>query len=126
MYAINNKQTNALMSKSGQVTHDYVLPAVVSAGLPIEIAVAGASGTILGGPAGGIGAVTATQILNNQFLPKYDPSKSQKCKLLGTVSGITGDIAGKGAKSVAKGGKLKVNMKALNRIKILLMRLKTH
>jgi len=105
------------MSKSGQVTHDYVLPAVAQAGVPIEMAVAGASGTLLGGPLGGIGAVTSTKMLNNQFLPKYDPSKNQKSKVLGTVSGVAGDVGKTGVKSVAKGGKLKVNMKALNSIK---------
>lgn len=124
MYAINNKKSNALMSKSGQVTHDYVLPAVVSAGVPIEMAVAGASGTMLGGPLGGIGAVGATKMLKNQFLPKYDPSKNQKIKLLNTVSGVAGEVGNTGVKQATKGGKLKVNMKAVAKMfkKILHMR----
>lgn len=76
------------MRQSGTATHDYILPAVVKAGVPIEMAVAGASGTLLAGPSGGIGAVGATKMLNNQFLPKDNPSKNQKSKLLGDVSGI--------------------------------------
>lgn len=56
MYAINNKTFNALMSQSGAVTHAYILPAVVQDGVPIEMAVTEASGTMLGGPVCGLGA----------------------------------------------------------------------
>jgi hypothetical protein len=112
MQAIKNKQTNALMRQSGAVTHDYVLPAVVKAGVPIEMAVAGASGTLLGGPVGGVAAMGATKIFNNQFLPKDNPGTRQKSKLLGEVAGVSGDVGNIAVKQSMKGGKLKKDAKS--------------
>lgn len=34
----------------------------------------------------------------NQFLPKYNPSKNLKSKLLGTISDVAGDVGKTGVK----------------------------
>jgi hypothetical protein len=99
---LGTKTGRKIMGDSGKLTNNYIMPAVVEAGKPIEYGVAGATGTLLGGPAGGMAAITATKLLNQKFLNKNDPSLNQKSQVLGTIAQGVGNIASGQAKSSLK------------------------
>lgn len=95
MWALKNKDTSNLMGQSGELTHDYLLPAVVSAGKPIYDATAMAASTMLtGNPV--LGKVAADTMWNEMVAkPGNDPRQYQKSKELGELSGTFGQAAAK-------------------------------
>ena len=90
------KSGEKLMSGLGDVTHDYILPAVVSVGKPILDATAEAASTELtGSPV--LGKVAVDALWNNMVAKKgADPRANQKSALLGKVSGVAGDVIADG------------------------------
>ena len=104
-YALKNKGTRDAMIASGEVTNDYALPAVTTAGLPLYYGAAGTTGMLLGGP---VGAMTATKAADELYKgmvvkPGYDPQERQKSKTLGVVSKKTGELGAKNLKQGASG-----------------------
>jgi hypothetical protein len=108
-YALGNKNIRNAMIQSGNVTHDYLLPAVVSAGKPIFDATAMVGSTMLtGNPI--LGKAVADTVWNEMVTKKgNDPRQNQKSKELGVLSETFGkalskpysaSLAGKG-----RGGK---------------------
>jgi hypothetical protein len=108
-YALGNRDVRNAMIQSGKVTHDYLLPAVVSAGKPIFDATAMVGSTMLtGNPI--LGKAVADTAWNEMVTKKgNDPRQNQKSKELGVLSGTFGkalskpysaSLAGKG-----RGGK---------------------
>jgi hypothetical protein len=95
MIALNDKKASKLMAQSGELTNDYLLPAVVSMGKPVYDATAmGASTMLTGNPF--LGKVVADSLWDNMVANKgYDPRDRQKSKALGTTSGAIGNVLGK-------------------------------
>jgi hypothetical protein len=93
-YAIKDKKTREAMIASGDVTQDYIQPAVVSAGLPLYYGSAGTAGMMLGGPMGAIAATKGADLLYNKMVtgPGYDPRERQKSELLGNLSSAVGQV----------------------------------
>jgi len=91
-YALKNKKTRNLMTSSGDVTHDYIMPAVVEAGKPIAEASAMAASTALtGNPI--LGKVVFDSLWRNMVEKKgYSPIENQKSKTLGKVAKATGAV----------------------------------
>jgi hypothetical protein len=89
-YAIKNKKTRNLMTSSGDVTHDYILPSVVEIGKPIaEAAAMGLSTMATGNPL--LGKVVFDSLYKNMVSEKgYDVRKNQKSAALGKVSKALG------------------------------------
>jgi hypothetical protein len=90
MWALSDKGTSQAMAKSGEITHDYLLPAVVSAGKPIYDATAITASTMLtGNPV--LGKAVADTLWNEMVAKKgADPRQNQKSKELGDLSGFAG------------------------------------
>lgn len=98
MWAIKDKGTSKLMRQSGQLTNDYLLPAVVEAGKPVMDAVAMSASTALtGNPLLGK-AVMDTAWKEMVEKPGYDPRKRQKSEALGEISKAVGQVASAKAK----------------------------
>jgi len=95
MIALNDRKTSKLMAKSGQITNDNLLPAVVSMGKPVYDATAmTASTAITGNPIAG--KILADSLWNDMVAKKgIDPRDRQKNELLGAISGKIGDKLGK-------------------------------
>lgn len=95
MWALKDKDTSNLMAKSGEITHDYLLPAVVSAGKPIYDATAMTASTMLtGNPV--LGKAVADTLWNEMVAKKgYDPRENQKSKELGELSETFGKAVSK-------------------------------
>ena len=94
-YALGNKDIRNTMIKSGEITHDYLLPAVVSAGKPIFDATAMVGSTMLtGNPV--LGKAVADTVWN-EFVSKKnaDPRDNQKSKELGVLSETFGQALSK-------------------------------
>jgi hypothetical protein len=74
--------------KTGDVTNNQLLPAVVEAGMPLLYATAGTAGMMVGGPAGSMAAIKGTQMLYDEMVTKkgYDPRERQQSEMLGTIS----------------------------------------
>ena len=87
-YVSKIKGATNLMRQSGQLTDKYLLPAAVSAGLPLYYGAAGTAGMMLGGPAGALAATKAADILWQEAVAKkgFDPRERQKSKVLGAIS----------------------------------------
>jgi hypothetical protein len=87
-YAMKDKRVTNLMRQSGQLTDKYLLPAAVSAGLPLYYGAAGTAGMMLGGPVGALAATRAADTLWQEAVVKkgYDPRERQKSKVLGAIS----------------------------------------
>jgi hypothetical protein len=87
-YAMKNKKVTNLMRQSGQLTDKYLLPAAVSAGLPLYYGAAGTAGMMLGGPLGALAATRAADTLWQEAVVKkgYDPRERQKSKVLGAIA----------------------------------------
>jgi len=94
-YALKNKGTSKLMAQSGDTTHDYILPAVVSAGKPIyDATMMAASTAATGNPL--LGKVAGDTLWNEMVAKKgYNPEKNQKSKELGQLSGAFGKAVAK-------------------------------
>jgi hypothetical protein len=90
--ALKNKKTANLLTSSGDITHDYILPAVVEAGKPIGEAVFMSGSTALtGNPL--LGRAVYNSLWKNMVADKgYDPRQYQKSKTLGKVAKATGAI----------------------------------
>lgn len=90
--AIKNKGTRKGMMKLGEITNDYILPAVVEAGKPIMDAVAMSASTALTGNP--IAGKLATEALWKGMVEDtgYDPRKRQKSEALGKMSGLVGQM----------------------------------
>jgi hypothetical protein len=103
MWALKDKTTSKLMGDLGEVTNDYLLPAVVSAGKPIYDATAmGASTLLTGNPI--LGKALADSLWDNMVAkPGYDPRERQKSELLGEVSEIVGKTLAKPIGSAISG-----------------------
>lgn len=103
-YAIKNKQTQQAMIDTGTVTTDYLLPGVVSAGLPLYYGAAGTAGMMLGGPIGAAAAVEGSKKLYEGMVTSkgYDPRESQKSSVLGAASENVGKYGASELKSSAK------------------------
>lgn len=101
-YALDNKTISKGMSSLGDVTHDYILPAVVQAGKPIYDATAMAASTALtGNPV--LGKVAADTLWNEMVAKQgYDPRKNQKSEILGELA----TTAGKAAAAEAGGSRM--------------------
>jgi hypothetical protein len=104
-YALGNKDTRNAMIQSGKITHDYLLPAVVSAGKPIFDATAMVGSTMLtGNPL--LGKVAADTVWNEMVTKKgNDPRQNQKSKELGELSTVFGQALAK-PYSAALGGNI--------------------
>ncbi|NBP02841.1 MAG: hypothetical protein EBU90_22540 [Proteobacteria bacterium] len=105
-YALENKSTRDAMIESGNVTHDYLLPAVVSAGKPIYDATAITGSTMLtGNPV--LGKVAA-DTLWNEMVGKTgsDPRQNQKSAELGELSETFGKAAAKPYQVALSGGSI--------------------
>lgn len=103
-YAIKNKGTRDAMISSGETTHDYLLPAVVSAGKPIYDATAMTASTMLtGNPV--LGKTVADTMWNEMVAKKgNDPRQNQKSKELGVLSETFGKAAAKPYSAALGGG----------------------
>lgn len=95
MLALNDKRTSKGMADLGEVTNDYLLPAVVSAGKPVYDATAmGASTLLTGNPI--LGKAVADSLWDNMVANRgIDPRDRQKSQALGTTSGLIGNVLGK-------------------------------
>jgi len=95
MYALNDKKTSKLMAKSGEITNDNLLPAVVSMGKPVYDATAiSASTMITGNPVAG--KILADSLWKDMVADKgIDPRDRQKSELLKAISGKIGAKLGK-------------------------------
>jgi hypothetical protein len=94
MIALNDKKTSKLMSQSGKLTNDTLLPAVVAMGKPVYDATAMAASTaITGNPIAG--KMLADTLWDNMVAKKgIDPRDRQTNALLGAVSGTIGNLLG--------------------------------
>ena len=103
-YALGNKDTRNAMIQSGKITHDYLLPAVVSAGKPIFDATAMVGSTMLtGNPL--LGKVAADTVWNEMVTKKgNDPRQNQKSKELGELSTVFGQALAKPYTAALSGG----------------------
>lgn len=90
--ALKNKKTRNLMTSSGDVTRDYILPAVVEVGKPIaEASAMGLSTMATGNPM--LGKIVFDSLYRNMVTEKgYDPRQNQKSKILGKVAKATGAV----------------------------------
>jgi hypothetical protein len=106
-YALGNKDTRNAMIQSGKITHDYLLPAVVSAGKPIFDATAMVGSTMLtGNPL--LGKVAADTVWNEMVAKKgNDPRQNQKSKELGELSTVFGQALAKPYTAALGGYRLK-------------------
>ena len=95
MWAIKDKNVRGAMATSGQITNDYLLPAVVSAGKPIYDATAMTASTMLtGNPV--LGKAVADTLWNEMVAKKgFDPRENQKSKELGQLSATFGQAMSK-------------------------------
>jgi hypothetical protein len=95
MYALNDKKTSKMMAKSGEITNDNLLPAVVSMGKPVYDATAiSASTMITGNPVAG--KILADSLWKDMVADKgIDPRDRQKSELLKAISGKIGAKLGK-------------------------------
>jgi hypothetical protein len=95
MIALNNPKSRKVMSQSGELTNDYLLPAVVSAGKPVYDGTAmGASTLLTGNPL--LGKALADSLWDNMVANKgIDPRDRQKSEELGNFSGAIGNVLGK-------------------------------
>ena len=85
--ALNNKKASKLMNKSGQVTNDNILPAVVEVGVPVMNATANA---VLPG----LGGEISKKAYDKMVVSKgYDPRERQKNEKLKIVSKEVGKVA---------------------------------
>ena len=93
-YALKNKGTREAMIKSGEITQDYAIPAITTAGLPLYYGAAGTAGMMLGGPLGALAATEAADMLWQEQVAKkgYDPQQRQKSKTLAMVSKEVGKL----------------------------------
>lgn len=93
-YALKDKSTRDAMIASGDVTQNYALPAVTTAGLPLYYGAAGTAGMLVGGPLGSLAATKAADELYKGMVvkPGYDPQQRQKSKTLGVVSKEVGKL----------------------------------
>lgn len=108
-YALGNKKISKLMRQSGQVTDRYLLPAAVSAGLPLYYGAAGTAGMMLGGPLGALAATKAADTLWQEAVVKrgYDPRERQKSKILGAIAEKIGQAGASQYKAGMSSGKEK-------------------
>ena len=114
-HIIDNKNARSGMISTGNATHDYILPSVVSIGKPVLDSTAAASSTLLtGNPF--IGKTVSDTLWNNMVANNgYDPQQNQKSKMLGSVSSIVGQQAGQvmgatiGGNILVIGGKIDEN-----------------
>jgi hypothetical protein len=108
-YALGNKKISKLMRQSGQLTNDYLLPAAVSAGLPLYYGAAGTAGMMLGGPLGALAATKAADTLWQEAVVKrgYDPRERQKSKILGAIAEKIGQAGASQYKAGMSSGKEK-------------------
>ena len=89
-YAFKDKGFNKLGVQSGEVTQDYLLPAVVQAGKPVYDASAMTASTMLtGNPI--LGKVAGDALWNTMAQP-YDPRERQKSQILGEVASTAGKV----------------------------------
>ena len=89
-YAFKDKGFNKLGVQSGEVTQDYLLPAVVQAGKPVYDASAMTASTMLtGNPL--LGKVAGDALWNTMAQP-YDPRERQKSQILGEVASTAGKV----------------------------------
>lgn len=104
-YALKNKSTRNAMVASGDVTQNYALPAVTTAGLPLYYGAAGTAGMLVGGPLGAMAATKAADELYKGMVvkPGYNPQERQKSKTLGVVSSELGKVGAKNLKQGASG-----------------------
>lgn len=103
--AIENKGTREALVQSGDVTQNYLLPAVTTAGLPLYYGAAGTAGMLVGGPVGSMAATKAADELFQGMVVKrgYDPRARQKSKTLDVVSKKSGELGAKNLKQGASG-----------------------
>ena len=108
-YAMKNKKVTNLMRQSGQLTDKYLLPAAVSAGLPLYYGAAGTAGMMLGGPVGALAATRAADTLWQEAVVKkgYDPRERQKSKVLGAIAEKVGQAGASQYKAGMSSGKEK-------------------
>jgi hypothetical protein len=108
-YALENKKISNLMNQSGKLTNNYLLPAAVSAGLPLYYGAAGTAGMMLGGPLGALAATKAADTLWQEAVVKkgYDPRERQKSKVLGAISEKIGQAGAAQFKAGTSSGKEK-------------------
>ena len=108
-YALGNKKISKLMRQSGQLTNNYLLPAAVSAGLPLYYGAAGTAGMMVGGPLGALAATKAADTLWQEAVVKkgYDPRERQKSKVLGAISEKVGQAGASQFKAGMSSGKEK-------------------
>jgi hypothetical protein len=101
MIALNNPKSRKVMAQSGELTNDYLLPAVVSAGKPVYDATAmGASTALTGNPI--VGKMLADSLWDNMVANKgIDPRDRQKSQELGEFSGAMGKVLGKATGKIA-------------------------
>jgi hypothetical protein len=94
-YVLGSKTGRNLGIGLGDVTNNYLLPAVVSAGKPIYDATAITASTMLtGNPV--LGKAVADTVWNEMVAKKgYDPRDRQKSKELGELSGVAGQALAK-------------------------------
>lgn len=89
-YAFKDKGFNKLGVQSGEITQDYLLPAVVQAGKPVYDASAMTASTMLtGNPL--LGKVAGDALWNTMAQP-YDPRERQKSQILGEVASTAGKV----------------------------------
>lgn len=100
-YAIKDKKSRQAMIKSGEITQDYIQPAVVSAGMPLYYGAAGTAGMMLGGPVGAMAATKGADLLYKKMVGEqgYDPRERQKSELLGAISAEVGKAGASQMKS---------------------------
>lgn len=110
MWALKDKDTSKAMAQSGEITHDYLLPAVVSAGKPIYDATAIVGSTMLtGNPV--LGKAVADTLWNEMVAkPGYDPRQNQKSAELGELSSTFGQAVSKPYSAALGGYRLKAGM----------------
>ncbi len=91
--ALKNKKTRNLMTSSGDITRNYIVPALVEVGKPVAEASAMALSTAAtGNPL--LGKVVFDSLYNNMVSKKgYDPRQNQKSKELGKIASATGKVA---------------------------------
>jgi hypothetical protein len=102
MIALNDKKTSKLMRQSGEITNDYLLPAVVAMGKPVYDATAMTASTMItGNPIAG--KILADALWDNMVANKgIDPRDRQKSELLGIVSSQIGNVLGKASGNIGK------------------------
>lgn len=103
-YAIRDPRLQSAMIKSGEISTDYLLPAIVQAGMPMYYGAAGTAGMMLGGPLGAAAAVQGARMLHDEMVgkPGYSPAQQQRSKSLGQFSTAVGKIGASNIKSDLK------------------------